>query len=236
MRRITLAAACLLVSCTSGQLYEQEHFGHYGPGGRAQYYRMTIRAQGMNGKMDYHAGWHDAAAVDAVFGNVGAKQSMRAATAERQRQAVRDTFDKYMSALVDDTKSETDIEKAKRSYERALNSVSGSAPVGGDRSSPLDHADEKFVIILSHDPQQVIEAISTRLKQMDIATTFGNLIQSTRTKDTLERKSELGVLIAQVQSFVQSLQEAEGKIDANTKNKALQALAMRLKRELEVVR
>ena len=46
----------------------------------------------------------------------------------------------------------------------------------------------------------------------------------------------VGVLIAQVQSFVQSLQEAEGKIDANTKNKALQALAMRLKRELEVVR
>lgn len=230
----------LLAACTRGSLSKVEYFAEYPPTAakerKPNYYRVSINGEGFNGKVDYRAGWYDARAVDSLFSTLSEEQSSKATTAARQKKAIRKTHDLYMDALEADTVSQADIETRRKNYKEAVSGVSGVTSAGNERTSPLDKADQKFVMIFSNDPSRVIEAINGRVQQMQITETIGAVLRQKENRDRAVNRDRLNILIAEANALKTSAKEVGDKLTGTAKENDLYQYVVRLLTETEGVR
>lgn len=225
-RRAGALLLCCAAGCTNAKFAQKEMFAAYAPGGKATYYRVFADGYGWNGKVDYNSGWFPAKDVDKLFGRVSEQHDVEAATAVRQRRAIRDTFDNYMSALTDPTKTDADIEAAKKRYQAAMAGISGLTSAGGDPKSALDHADEKFVMVFSSDPDKIIEAIKAKVQEGKFTRAVGTLLSQQQKAKSAETSLRLSRLEDNAKSLTAALEAANtGLTTTNLKTQLLQLLS-----------
>jgi len=207
---------------TSGGLDKTEHFADYGGNGNANYYRVSIQGSGHNGVVNYRSGWYDAKAVDALFGTIGTDANVKAKTAQRQQKAVTRTYNKYMEALEQDEKFEQ-VEVYKSKYEEALRSITGVSEAGEGPLGSLDHSNEKFVMILANDPDEIIEAIRNNLQTIDFTSTITNLFAERQATEQAKAHLGLSLLAGRLEALQGSLNTSKDKLNDAQKNQALLA-------------
>ncbi len=206
-----LALLFILAGCTEATFKKREMFAEYGPNGKASYYRVTIETKGKNSEVDYRSGWYDAKAVDSLFGNISQQQDVEAATANRQKQAIRKTFDTYMDAL-EQQKPETEVETARQRYNSALQAITGVTTLGESKTSALDHANEKFVVVLSNDPGKVIQAIKEKTQQNSLQENLGIFFSHQSKNQAKTSQLRLNMLISQMENLQSSLKRSENSL------------------------
>lgn len=217
---------------TSGEIDQLEHFAQYGDRGAANYYRIIVDGYGHNGEVSYRSGWYDARAVDALFGNIGEKVNTKAATAKRQREAVKRTYDKYMDALEDDSQF-ANVATYKSKYEEAVNSITGVTDAGAGPLSALDHANEKFVMIFANDPDKIIEAIRSKMKAIDLEGTIKSVFEARAATEVAENEVKLSLLARRLEGLKRSLADARTNLSDGMTNQELSAKLDALIAELE---
>lgn len=228
-----LALGCqLLTGCqTGGNLAQTEHFAQYDGKGNATYYRISVAGFGKNGKVKYRSGWFDARAVDDLFGVVvGSEPDLKSVTAERQREAVQRTFEKYMQAL--ESNDTANIPAYKQRYEEALQGVAATGSAGESPVAALEHANEKFVILLANDPDQIIEALRNRVKSSKLAESVGLLMRGQAAQADQASQLRLEVLAARLEGIQKSL---AAQRDAVPDDAGTAALAQALRETLAEV-
>lgn len=231
---IVLLCITLSACSTRASFRKVEHFADYGGNGRANYYRVSIEGRGENGKVDYRSGWYDAKAVDELFGNVGQKHTIEAVTASRQGEAIEKTFDNYMKSL-EGGDGAPDVDVARGKWRQSVNAVTGITSAGEGQVGAVDHADEKFVMILSNDPEKVIQAIKAHIQKADLGGSVSALLGADQAKKDATQHLRLSLLARQLQSCIEALQATETGLGTATPATRLQALG-ELASRLESVR
>ncbi|WP_419659187.1 hypothetical protein [Desulfosarcina variabilis] len=229
---------CIIVlcssACTKAQFHKTEMFAEYGPNCRADYYRVTIVGSGKNSQVDYRSGWYDAKSVDSLLGKISEDYDLDVATAKRRKDAIRKTYANYMSAL-ENNKSDTEVEKAYMLYNKALEDVQGVTSLGESPVSSLDHANEKFVIVLSSDPGRVIELIKEKTQSNNLKNTLGLLFEQQNKSQVTQSQIRLKMLTSRVENLKLYLSGGEQRIDEMTIYKELKDWLEQMIEQMEVI-
>jgi hypothetical protein len=220
---------------TKAEFKKTEMFAEYGNNCSAQYYRVTTEIMGKNAQVDYRSGWYDAVAVDALFGNISAEQTIEAATAKRKKTAIQKTLDNYMKAL-EDGEDATAIAKKKADYESALQGIQGTTTLGDPPSSVLDHADDKFVIILSSDPDKVIELIKGKVQSNNLKDTISYVLARKNSSQLTRAKIDLKILEKKAEQMKQAVETSESGIADDTTIGEVVSILEQLISQMEVSR
>lgn len=236
MRR-SASIVCLMVAlaaagCTHGVFTKSELFPEYGRNGEANYYRVTLDGSGFNGEIDYREGWYDAQAVDELFGAVGDDHLARQAIAKRRDEVIQKTYDAYADALEENRQGDIAVRRA--NYEAALSSASPGAPRTGGEAT--DRSDKKFVMILSCDPDRIIDAIKGKIRERKVADSVAALVTASRDQEDAGDVLRLQLLEGRIARVIEALRSAEASLGDETAADAARARLNQLVLELEALR
>jgi hypothetical protein len=226
-------ALLLLASGCGGSFKKREIFAAYGENGEANYYRVTIAGYGTNSEVDYRAGWYDKRAIDSLFGDLAARQSLQAELATEHKKVLQETFTKYLEALRDDADPEK-IERTRKNFQEAMDAVTGVAPADAERTAPLDYADKKFVMILSTNPDKIVAAIKGRIQQQKLVDALAIQLQSAEASKAADERSRSAILAGQVASLVGAIRDAKTHLDGEVTDQTVRVEVERLIGQLEV--
>ena len=233
--RLAILTVGCLTGCAKGAFHKVELFAEYpeNSGQVPNYYRVTLSGKGRNGVVDYRSGWYDAKAVDALFGKISEEQEALAVTARRRKQAIRTTFDLYMDAL-EKGDPEEKLRGAQKRYQEALQSASGLTTLGSDPVTALDRADEKFIMILSSDPDQIIEAIKGSVQKSQIADAVVRQLDAHQRRQVAVTEQRLDQLLKRLNQAVDKLRASVASAESSDQA-GVQALLAELISELEAL-
>lgn len=221
-----------LLAC-GGRFTKTEHFVAYGENGEANYYRITIEARGDFSEVDYRSGWYDAAAVDQLFGDLAAKQTLAAKAAQEKGDAALDALDKYLEELNAAELDQSKIDARKRAYEEAVAAVTGVTPVGTDRLDVSYYAGKKLVLILSSDPSAIIDAIKSRLQGQRITDAIRKRLEDDNRRKADTARKDLETTLDGIDGVVEALERAQTSLDGAPTRQAVRDALTQLDAEVE---
>lgn len=221
------AALPLAMGC-SASVDKRELFAAYGDDGTPTYYRIKIHASGMNGAVEYRAGWYDATAVDDLFGDVGSDSRMRSDMAKMQRAAVSATMKAYLDALVQEPGNEALLVTRKKAFDNALGAMGGTGPMGASATALLDYSQKKFVIVLSLRPDEIIAAVKGYVQKQQLLDAVQSALQA-------RGDAETQVLRVRLEALDKSVEQATSDIDAAPTHEVLLKTLSKVKAEAELI-
>jgi hypothetical protein len=190
--RYLLGLAC--AGCGATSIKERHVVQAADQQGHTAYYRLSLEADADLAKTNYRAGLYDAAAIDALFGNVSPDENTIDETLERRRREAVDTLSKaYYDSL---SRPEQEQAAARKALEQAL------APVPRR---------QKFVVVYSANASAVMQAIADFSEEEDTRNAVLSLIAPFKRDDFLSAKSNSEALKRAVAAVV-SAREALDKM------------------------
>lgn len=167
---------CLIVlcSCTSGKTLV-DTVGYYAitSGDNTNYYRVRIESNSKLSKLNYKSGWYPTRAIDRLFGNVTSDEAVK--TLEVQ-EILRAQYDKKIVELnqkwldaagnpqtpLDTLLALMDARKRILAYPSSSEPFPNSFEIeyNPEKGLAILHSDEKFVVVVSSDPNEVVGKIS----------------------------------------------------------------------------
>ncbi len=155
------------------------------------YYRVTITGKTQLGACEFRQGWFPASAVDALFGDVSADTAKQQTVRDELRRQIDEALllanKNYLAQAVDPKATPEDLKKCLDAIRRVRLTAEDSAEgLDGavvmeyqpNRDLVIRHSDEKLVLVLSSNPDEII----TQLAQLS---------ESERTEETINKFVEV---------------------------------------------
>jgi hypothetical protein len=155
------------------------------------YYRVTITGKTELGACEFRQGWFPASAVDALFGDVSADTAKQQTVRDELRRQIDEALllanKNYLARAVDPKATSEDLQKCLDAIRRVRLTAQDSAEgLDGavvmeyqpNRDLVIRHSDEKLVLVLSSNPDEII----TQLAQLS---------ESERTEETINKFVEV---------------------------------------------
>ncbi len=155
------------------------------------YYRVTITGKTELGACEFRQGWFPASAVDALFGDVSAEAAKQQTVRDELRRQIDEAIllanKNYLAQAVDLNATPEDLQKCLEAIRRVRLTAQDSADgLDGavvmeyqpNRDLVIRHSDEKLVLVLSSNPDEII----TQLAQLS---------ESERTEATINKFVEV---------------------------------------------
>lgn len=220
-------SALLTMGCAAN-VTKHELYAAYGDDGKPTYYRINLEGEAYNGAVEYRAGWYDAIAVDELFGDVGSDSQMRSDMAKMQRAAVGATMKAYLDALVTSPENDAILTIKKKAFENALTAMGGVSPHGASATAMLDHAQKKFIIVLSLRPDEVITAVKGQVQKRQLLDAVNAVLSS-------RNESENEVLRVRLGELDKSIMAADSKLVGTPSREDLLEVLSKVSAEAEVL-
>ena len=236
-----LLTACLLAtltaaSCAPGARFRQEElFAEYGEDGSVQYYRLILEGEALPGRSGYRSGWYDADAVDSQFGAPGGAPDLSRIGATGRAEAIAATLEQYLGLLADPDSHPAELLAARERYEEALTRARGLVSLGEPPEAALDHTDEKFVMVIAPDPEQVLDALERGSQSERLRETVDQLFGQRAEREAAGDSAELELLQLRLE-LLADLLERYGDELAEVSTGDLEGSLQRLTAALEAQR
>ena len=191
-QRLITVGLCLVLfgwatGCTSGPLKVHEVYFYKTSNGRdANYFRLTVKAKTQLGNAEYRSGWFPKRSVDSLFGEAtdagGNKANeFRESIVNLINTNVYQTTKRWLDAVATNAPA-NELERLNQARINVL-TYPQLAPTRGmvimDYNSMAgivrEHADEKFVMLLSSNPDEIVGKIAAFTEQEKTAATVQKL-------------------------------------------------------------
>ncbi len=182
-----LAAVAAVVALLAGCATKAKDFHYYRAlvDGQLNYYRVGVRVRGTLTKAEVRQGWYPSAAVDAALGEVtsAAETSARDAETKVRKQIDEAIISTNAAYLAEAAKEAPDPVKlralltARQNVRRRFDDGATVELMEYDPVGELDreHSNSKFIIVLSSDPDEIIDAIARFAEDDKTSETIGVL-------------------------------------------------------------
>ncbi|MBK6922174.1 MAG: hypothetical protein IPH07_32580 [Deltaproteobacteria bacterium] len=186
-RRRYLTGVAVVAAMLAGCATKATDFHYYRAlvDGQVNYYRVAVHVRGTLTKAEVRQGWYPSAAVDAALGEVtsAAETSARDTETKVRKQIDEAIISTNAAYLVEAAKETPDPAKlralllARQNVRRRFDDGATDELMEYDPVGELDreHSNSKFIIVLSSDPDEIIDAIARFAEDDKTSATIGML-------------------------------------------------------------
>lgn len=204
---------CLLlggIGCSAGpmDISERSYLGACNGDSRV-YYRVTITGKTKFGVSEFRQGWFPADAVDALFGDVSAEAAKERTVRDELRSQIDEAMllasKNYLARAVDPCTTPEELQKALDAVRRVRLTARDSAEgLDGavvmeyqpNRDLVIRHSDEKLVLVLSSNPDEIINQLAQLSESAKTEETINKFVQVLAFRERQDREKETQERIA----------------------------------------
>lgn len=210
--KVTLICSAFgFLSCSTGKTYVKT-VSYYGvpSGDNTNYYKVNIESNSKLSKLNYESGWYPESALDRLFGNTSSDATVKVletqdALTTQYNETIIELNKKWLEKASDINVGDSELQAYLNARRRLLAYPNlGFMPIQNsfeleynpERSLAVAHANEKFAIVISANPNEVVGKISS-FAESDQTTMeinrIGNLLKNDRTNDLIKLKARYEV-------------------------------------------
>ncbi|WP_421765483.1 hypothetical protein [Ekhidna sp.] len=232
MKTLQILLYCALViflisSCSTGKTYVKT-ISYYGvpSSNNTNYYKVNIESNSKLSKLNYESGWYPESALDRLFGNTSSDATIKVletqnVLTDQYNETIVALNRKWLDAAADIEVPDSELQTYLNARRRLLAYPNlGFMPLKNafeleynpERSIAIAHANEKFAIVVSANPNEVVGKISSFAESdkttMEInrignllKTDFANSIIKMKAKYEVDNEFDNKILVSQLQTL-----------------------------------
>lgn len=240
---IALVLVLGLTACGSGSMRVKEVF-YYRVANHtnANYFRLTVDAHTKLGVSELRAGWFPARSVDSLFGDVSSGSGVEALKTRVEAEKfinkkVLEATTNYVNAAIQT--NAIDLAPYNRARMQALLYYDSPPPEGFKIMDydPLaglvtEHADEKFVMVLSSNPDEVVGKIANFTETDETVLSIHKLtgaMTGNEPEDILQKSTQLATVNSEMTGIYHELQSAAKLTDSQSLSNRIASILQQIK-------